>query len=597
MADKKKTRRWVIRAIVTFLAVMLLLTFFSNTIMNATIPKVVAEYAQWGNLSFTNSAKGTTVCSNQVDYKAPKSLEGRKIKEISTSDYENVAEGASVITLYEVEDQTAYDTLVEEYEDFKKIIYYDEKTPKTDSTKSYKDLLDSAKETVESANKSYAESKEKDSTIANAQSSLESKQAELTAVSAEIEAASATVEEYETTVASLKSQLERVEKKIEEVKAAPVATPTAEPTAAPTSDPATPSDPSTTSDPTTTDPTTTVPTTTEPSETEPSLPNTLEELELQKEDLEGQIADAEAVLEDAKSRLSSNSSKKAELDSDIAELQGTITSASQLLDEEDAKKALDKANKSYSDAQKDLSDAEVNAGITNEKNADAKAKNDKKIKDYEDKIKEMEESINTVEIKSPKTGVMTNIRANQDDVIHEGDVLFSVMPNWEDIECTVEFNFSTDESQSFYQGMELECDTHGIDKVVIISIKPDKASPRDRRVVKCQVFAETLYPGEEIVVIAGQSNKNYDNIVPSSAVITDNTGDFVYALVEKNTPLGTKYTVKKIEVEVEATDGARSAIKAKGDGKLDSKYQYVTRSEEPLKDGDRVRLQDYSKKE
>ena len=596
MADKKKTRRWVIRAIVTFLAVMLLLTFFSNTIMNATIPKVVAEYAQWGNLSFTNSAKGTTVCSNQVDYKAPKSLEGRKIKEISSSDYDDVAEGESVITLYEVEDKTSYDALVEEYEDFKKSIYYDEKTPKTDSTKSYKDIVDSAKEAVESANKSYAESKEKDSTIANAQSSLESKQADLTAVTAEIEAASATVEEYETTVATLKSQLERVEKKIEEVKNAPTATPTADPTAAPTSDP---SDPTTSSDPTiSSDPTTqTNPTTTEPSTTEPSLPNTLDELETQKEDLEGQIADAEAVLEDAKSRLSSNSAKKVELESDIADLQGTITSASQLLDEDDAKTALDKANKSYTDAQKDLSDAQVNAGISDEKNADAKVKNDKKIKDYEDKIKEMEESINTIDIKSPKTGVMTNVRVNQDDVIHEGDILFSVMPNWNDIECTVEFNFSTDESQSFYQGMELECDTHGIDKVVIISIKPDKTSPRDRRVVKCQVFAETLYPGEEVTVIAGQSNKNYENIVPSSAVITDNTGDFVYALVEKNTPLGTKYTVKKIDVEVEATDGARTAIKAKGDGKLDSKYQYITRSEEPLKDGDRVRLQDYSKKE
>ena len=262
-----------------------------------------------------------------------------------------------------------------------------------------------------------------------------------------------------------------------------------------------------------------------------------------------------------------------------------------------AKKALDKANKSYTDAQKDLSDAEVNAGITSEQNDDKKAKNDKKLKDYEDKIKEMEESINTIDIKAPKTGVMTNIRVNQDDVIHEGDVLFSVMPDWDDIECTVEFNFSTDESQSFSPGMELECDTHGIDKVVILSIKPDKTSPRDRRIVKCQVLADMLYPGEEITVIAGQSNKNYDNIVPSSAVITDNSGDFVYALVEKNTPLGTKYTVKKIEVDVDATDGARTAIKAKGDGKLDSKYQYIVRSEEPLKDGDRVRLQDYSKKE
>ena len=80
MADKKKSRKWVVRAIVAFLAILLILTFFSNTIMNATIPKVVAENAVWGNLSFTSTATSTIEVENKIDYKVPKELAGRKIE-------------------------------------------------------------------------------------------------------------------------------------------------------------------------------------------------------------------------------------------------------------------------------------------------------------------------------------------------------------------------------------------------------------------------------------------------------------------------------------------------------------------------------------
>ena len=49
--DTRKRREWVKNAAIVFLAVMLALTFFSNTIMNYSLPEVATQYVQRG--SFT----------------------------------------------------------------------------------------------------------------------------------------------------------------------------------------------------------------------------------------------------------------------------------------------------------------------------------------------------------------------------------------------------------------------------------------------------------------------------------------------------------------------------------------------------------------
>ena len=46
-----KRREWVKNAMIVFLTVMLLLTFFSNTIMNYSLPEVAAQYIQSGTIT------------------------------------------------------------------------------------------------------------------------------------------------------------------------------------------------------------------------------------------------------------------------------------------------------------------------------------------------------------------------------------------------------------------------------------------------------------------------------------------------------------------------------------------------------------------
>ena len=99
-----------------------------------------------------------------------------------------------------------------------------------------------------------------------------------------------------------------------------------------------------------------------------------------------------------------------------------------------------------------------------------------------------------------------------------------------------------------------------------------------------------MWPGETITVTADKGNATYDHVVPASAVSEDNSGNFVFVVDQSSGPLGDRYVVRRVAVSIQATSGSFIAINGEG---LDN-VMVVTRSEEPLHNGDRVRLEDYS---
>ena len=563
MADKKKTRKWVVRAIVAFLVIMLLLTFFSNTIMNATIPKVVAEYSQRGTLSFAHTAKSTVDIVNKVEYKVPKDLAGRKIKSVDVTNYDMGEKDKTVAVTLETVDEED-ETLQQLKDELKSKLdekKYDERTPEAEDTsiKTAEESVQMYQDAVTAAQNDLNLAQNRDGTIAAAQATIDANSPALAAATAEFDAASASVEtiqgrmsEIDTEIANLQDKLVMYEIAGQEI---PEPTP-------PGSAPVTPE------------------------------PNTPLEVIVQMDNLNAEKANLAESLEDAQTRVNNSSAEKTRLEGIIGEATGIIEGASSTKTVEEAQKALDEANKSLAEARKSLSDAQVNAGINRDKSADAKQKANDEIEKLQKKIEKIEENNKITEIKCPASGYITNITASEGATLTEDDKLFAIIP--EDPKGEVKFSFKTEDVRGMAQGQELVPDSSEFDKCIIKTIKPDPDDPRGTRIVVCEVKAEYLYQDEPITVTAGKSNDQYDCIVPSSAVIKDNSGNFVYALVESSTPLGSKFTVKKIDVEIENSDGARTAIKGE---KLDDKYQYVTRSEEPLKDGDRVRLQDYSKKE
>ena len=82
MAKGSARRARVIKAMIAFVAILAVLTFFSNTIMNMTIPKVLGSYASRGNLSYSNSSRGKVVIDNMTEIKG---LDGRVVDEIKVT--------------------------------------------------------------------------------------------------------------------------------------------------------------------------------------------------------------------------------------------------------------------------------------------------------------------------------------------------------------------------------------------------------------------------------------------------------------------------------------------------------------------------------
>ena len=79
MENKPKNREWVKNAAIIFLAVLLVLTFFSNTIMNRSLPEVATEYIQSG--SITAKVRGTGTVESQGVYEV-KAAETREIRAV-----------------------------------------------------------------------------------------------------------------------------------------------------------------------------------------------------------------------------------------------------------------------------------------------------------------------------------------------------------------------------------------------------------------------------------------------------------------------------------------------------------------------------------
>lgn len=122
-------------------------------------------------------------------------------------------------------------------------------------------------------------------------------------------------------------------------------------------------------------------------------------------------------------------------------------------------------------------------------------------------------------------------------------------------------------------------------KVTLASIKPDKNDPGQKKELTFDVTG-SVTPGQTLNLSVGQKSANYDLIVPNSAIREDNNGKFILIVESKSSPLGTRYTASRVDVEVLASDDTQSAISAALYG-----YEFViTTSTKPVEAGKLVRL-------
>ena len=91
-----KKREWVKNAAIIFLAVMLVLTFFSNTIMNCNLPEVATQYTTTGTI--TARIRGTGIVSAVESFEV-EFEQTRRVGEVFVSPGDEVSRGDVLFTL------------------------------------------------------------------------------------------------------------------------------------------------------------------------------------------------------------------------------------------------------------------------------------------------------------------------------------------------------------------------------------------------------------------------------------------------------------------------------------------------------------------
>ena len=113
----------------------------------------------------------------------------------------------------------------------------------------------------------------------------------------------------------------------------------------------------------------------------------------------------------------------------------------------------------------------------------------------------------------------------------------------------------------------------------------DPQNPQKNRLLTFRLTGSDIQPDSNITLAIGQKSASYDAIVPTSAIRTDNNGSFVLAIVSKSTPLSTRYTATRVDVQVLASDDKSSAVSGIGSGEF-----VITTSTKPIEAGTQVRL-------
>ena len=600
MAKGSARRAKVIKAMVAFIVILALLTFFSNTIMNLTIPKVMGSYASRGNLSYSNSARGTITVDNQTEVKG---LEGRTVDKVLVSNYDSVEVGDTILTLKSLEESEDLQTKKDRLKDLEREKDYDSRSPSSNSDfTSYYDTINAANVTLSEAEETLDKVYNKSSEEAAYKKIIDDESAKAVSLEATVNAAAQTVEDIKREIDEIDAAIAPLRCEVDVYIA--LGTPTPTPVQAAGGESTSETEPSAT-EPVTGEGETvaTVPTDMPAPTPVPVLdgdgldPNSptyeMDKLLLKISQYEEQKAALQSKIASAQQRLDEASAKLAECQGKIQDAKNEIAALQTLPSVAAAENAVNTAKNAVNSAQKSLNDALTQAGITEDKARDLAEDRDKEIEKLKKQIDDMEKQAKITEIKAPAAGYIYNISASSGDVLTAKTIVTYILPVTDRV-CSVSFEFKTQAVQNIWVGMPLEVTSGFIEGCTVTGIKPDPNDPRGTRIVKCMVDGNDAWPGEEITVNAGRGNDNYKCVVPSSAVSEDNNGHFVYVIVGSSTPLGDKYVVKRVDVTVEATDGAASAIKGEGLDKND--VMIVVRAEKPLEDGQRVRLEDYSAK-
>lgn len=184
------------------------------------------------------------------------------------------------------------------------------------------------------------------------------------------------------------------------------------------------------------------------------------------------------------------------------------------------------------------------------------------------------------------SGTVTEIRITAGSTAQKDDVIAVIeVP---DMGYTLSFSVTVDQAKRLHQGDTASITSYywgsRID-ATLSEIKPDPKNPQTNRLLVFDVTGDVT-AGSQLTLSIGERGASYDCVVPNSAIRSDSNGKYVLIIQQKASPLGNRYFAKRVDVEVIASDDSNSAVT----GALNNGDFVITTASAPIKSGDQVRM-------
>lgn len=638
MSEKRKfSKKDIIKNIaIVFLAVMLVLTFFSNTILNFSLPEVNAQYVSSGTIN--EKIRGTGIAEANNTYEVNIS-ETRTIKSVNIKSGSTVKAGQSLFTLEDTESdelkeaQDSLDTMELEYQ---KALLNDVLPDYTANNLSIQNAREDLQKAIQqrdslssSGNSGIDDIKNRITSLQNEIKTLISNQENLqgavTAIDSE-EYSSAYLSSYDDlisanlAVASASDALENAKNNQLRYEPSENYTGSAELQTSYTAkqreiellkleierlkeDLSSKGDSDTETERLITDKEYSLKYAEEDLKNLENQLNAAVDREANLADAKNAVSDAETNLSKAKSDLrnkaseikSSISSQLISVADDISDRNSKLEAAqAELENAQNSSTAVmtwDEANENVKSAQRALNELLVAFAKTQKDDKLANALADLDIEAQAEKIKKQEETVEKLKKQSSETDILSKV----DGIITQincvagektsADTPMAVI-QVTDKGYSVSFSVSNELSKKVKIGQEAEITNiyDGNASAVLQSIKPN---PDDSK-QKLLVFSVTgdISANQSLNISAGGKSAKYDMVVPKSAVKEDKNGKFILIVQAKSSPLGNRYKAYKVNVEVIASDDTSAAVS----GSISGNEFVITASDTPIESGMQVRL-------
>lgn len=543
-------KKMVKRVAAIFLAAMLILTFFSNTIMNYSLPEVATEPVKSGTVS--NKVRGQGTVETNSEYEVTVSG-ARVIKEIKVDEGDEVKEGEVLFVFEEGENSEltqAQNDLDQMELDYAKSLlkvgpdYYSNNQEITVAKEELKDAVE-AQKTAAVNEKELADAK-KDLQNAKKKVADLTKQIEAAGGNGDYTEVSENVKTLEKNLADEKSRLSDLQDELKQA---------------------------------------------ENGEIEISA----EEIKREIREKEKVIADLETEIKTQKALLDSlkkASVSMAKLQKDLAYYQEQVETLTARIAEleaaptvSDAKKAVKEKQRALDNARHSLQSKKEEDSVTQQiENMDQKAAQDK-IEQQRKKVEQLEKSDDIKQIKAKEDGIVSQIGCKVGDTVGTEAPLAKIQLAKSGY--IVNITIPKEKSELIKVGDEATVENvwdNGV-SAAVKSMKADPENPNRNMIVVFDVTGD-VEPGQTLAFAVGEKSNRYDTIVPNSAIKEDSNGKFVLVVTQKGTPLGNRYKIKRADVDVQASDDTASGVSG-------GVYEYedvVTNSTKPLEEGMQVRL-------